>query len=151
MTHKAVFFGEEVEIRHVVSFYPNYYHRKNPYDKPFINKTFDETTRREIKLHVCDFDNPPFKINEIVFIEDLEITTRVKKVVRSTSGEYLYYTDYLKELETQKTIESKVSAEKRFKEKMHDYKCAEEELKEERKQREKENSEPNKKWYQFWK
>lgn len=59
-----------------------------------------------------EIDTPLLEIKESLYIEDLDATVQIIGRVRTTSGSYIYQTNYnLKTIEDEKSIESKQRAD----------------------------------------
>lgn len=95
-----------------------------------------------------ELENPPVEEGEKLYIAELEKTVIVKSKEKSTSGGYLYKTDFIEIIEddeTEKTLEKAKEDQREFVEK-HEKKVEEDDQEEV-----KAVNVNKKKWYQFWK
>jgi len=96
------------------------------------------------KFHECTINRPPFEKDEKVFITDLNLEVKIEGIMRSTTDEYVYDTNYIVcVLDDDISSDNKKEAEQKLTEELVRYNnwknpvlIAEEN---------------KKKWYQFWK
>lgn len=116
-----------------------------------------------MKIHThCDIDNEeiqknvftdnPLKTNDEVYLDSINKVVNITKVIRDSSGGYIYYTDHeikvIEDEETKKSLEKARGEELEDKEqmKLRYSQC----YVQENKTKEIESNKSNK-WYKFWK
>lgn len=117
---------------------------------PEMRKSFE--CMKDERLYSCTMDKPQLQDGEALYINELDITVSITKVVRSTNGEYVVFTSHvIKEVEDEKTKESFNMATIRLEEELKRYHST---LNLTKKVAELENELyrlNNKKWYHFFK
>jgi hypothetical protein len=100
-SHVAVFYGHK--FRRVYSVFK------------FRELDIFETREKIDDIFLCEvyLNNPPLKEGEEVFLHNLEKVVTVEKVVRSTDGKIIYYTDYEEVIDDEETLNSKLEAEEK--------------------------------------
>ncbi|GLI82541.1 hypothetical protein ANABIO32_02280 [Rossellomorea marisflavi] len=138
--HKAVVTGE-VHLKR--------YRFGSNYSYIFNIGIYEDSEYKESNvLWSGELDNPPVEAGEKLYIMELDKTVIVKSKEKSTSGGYLYKTDFIEVIEddeTEKTLEKAKEDQREYVEK-HNKKAEEDDQKEvivDKKNK--------KKWYQFWK
>lgn len=92
------------------------------------------------KISECEFDRPPLNSGDKIHLHELNNIVEVNDAIRSTSGAFIYNTNYvIEEIEDDETPKSKQEVEKKINEII------------ERIKKDTESESSKKKWYQFWK
>jgi hypothetical protein len=137
--HKAVVTGEIHVMR---------YRFGSSYEYMFHIGIHEESEYKERKvLWSGELDNPPVKEGEKLYIEELDKTVVVESKEKSTSGGYLYKSDFVEVIEdeeTEKSLNAATEDQREFVERQK-------KKAEEASQKEMTLKHKNKKWYQFWK
>lgn len=132
MNHIAVFKGN---INRVIYVFDNPF----LYGTPFIHKK-KEVVRHET-IEEVGLDKPLMKEGEEVYLVSIDKIAKINKIVRSTDGKVIYFTNYEIELiedeETEKSKQESESYEKNY------YKNLQNE-------NQVKNEKFKKKWYEFW-
>lgn len=150
--HEAIFYGKEVVFDFILqdrAVHVGY----GIHEDPFINKPhifrIPIKHNHSIELCSCHLNNPPFEAGQYAFLESLNLEVKIEKVVRSTSGRYLYYTDYHKEIIPEEAKERQKEFQKKADKAQGEIQA---EILVRNNQKEEIERKNNKvKWYQFWK
>lgn len=102
MKQKVIIYGEKVE--------KNYYFGEHFYEINHVKTFYKHIDWQEI--YNGEVDDPPFFINDNVFIPELNKSIKITKNARNIDGGYVYWTDYI--VDENENIESKEKAEKEY-------------------------------------
>lgn len=87
MKQKVIIYGEKVE--------KNYYFGMKFFGYKQVCNRIEHI--EWVEVFNGEIDNPPFSINDNVFISSLNKSIKVTKVARNVDGGYVYWTDHISE------------------------------------------------------
>lgn len=100
-------------------------------------------------LWECELDAPVLEVGEILYIDDLNIEVTVQRRVRTTTGEYIYETDFVELFSDELTSISLKEAEKKQRNYLEAMKKREDKLAADRAYKE-ELKKKNRTWFEKW-